>query len=273
MSKLRKSNESATPQDTALRKRAETMARVKAAQSPEETRRTLHELRVNQIELEMQNEELRRAHTELDAARARYFDLYDRAPVGYVTVSEPGLILEANLTAAALLGVGGSALGKQPISRFIHPEFQGIYYLHRKHLFETGEPQVCEMRMVKQDGTAFWADLPATAGQDAGGAPVCRLVVSDITERKRMEELLREKEERYRLLFENMMDRFAYCKMLFEDDRPQDFIYLAVNDAFEKLTGLKDVVGKKVTEVIPGIKESNPELFEIYGRVALSGKW
>ena len=92
----------------------------------------LHELRVHQIELEMQNEELRRAQAELDAARARYFDLYDLAPVGYCTLSEQGLILEANLTAATLLGVARGALVKQPFTRFILKEDQDIYYLHRK---------------------------------------------------------------------------------------------------------------------------------------------
>ena len=130
----------------------------------------LHELRVHQIELEMQNEELRRTQAELDAARARYFDLYDLAPVGYCTLTEKGLILEANLTAATLLGVARGALVKQPITRFILKEDQDIYYLHRKQLFETGEPQACELRMLKKDGTTFWAHLPATAAQDADGA-------------------------------------------------------------------------------------------------------
>ena len=83
--------------------------------------------------------------------------------------------------------------------------------------------------------------------------------------------MLRENEKRYHSLFENMLNGFAYCRMLFEDNRPQDFIYLDVNSAFEKLTGLKNVVGKKITEVIPGIRESHPELFEIYGRVSLTG--
>ena len=90
------------------------------ALSPEEARRVLHELQVHQIELEMQNEELRRAQAELEASRARYFDLYDLAPVGYFTLSEQGLILEANLTAASLLGVARGALVKQPLIP-LHP--------------------------------------------------------------------------------------------------------------------------------------------------------
>jgi PAS domain S-box-containing protein len=182
-----------------LRKRAEEMARDHATGSPEhlealsseETRRMLHELQVHQIELEMQNEELRMAQGELDAARARYFDLYNLAPVGYCTLSEPGLILEANLTAATLLGVTRSALDKKPITRFILREDQDIYYLHRKHLFETGEPHACELRMVKKDGAPFWARLEATVAQGADGPPVGRVVLSDITERKRAEKVLR----------------------------------------------------------------------------------
>ena len=78
--------------------------------------------------------------------------------------------------------------------------------------------------------------------------------------------------ELYRFSFENLLNGFAYRRMLFDDGKPQDFIYLAVNDAFESQTGLKDVVGKKVTEVIPGIREADPQLFEIYGRVATTGQ-
>jgi diguanylate cyclase (GGDEF)-like protein/PAS domain S-box-containing protein len=93
-----------------------------------------------------------------------------------------------------------------------------------------------------------------------------------IDEYKLLEVQLRSSEKRYRSLFINMLDGFAYCKMIFEQDEPKDFVYLDVNDAFESLTGLKDVVGRKVSEVIPGIRESHPELLEIYGRVAMTGK-
>ncbi len=88
----------------------------------------------------------------------------------------------------------------------------------------------------------------------------------------RADEELRKSEAQYRGLFENMIEGYAYCKMIFETGKPKDFIYLSVNRAFETLTGLENVVGKKVTEVIPGIREADPGLFEIYGRVSLTGK-
>jgi diguanylate cyclase (GGDEF)-like protein/PAS domain S-box-containing protein len=90
--------------------------------------------------------------------------------------------------------------------------------------------------------------------------------------RSRVQDAMSESETRYRSLFENMLEGFAYCEMLFDvRGRPTDFVYLAVNGAFETLTGLRNVVGKRFTEVIPRGKESQPELFEIYGRVVLTG--
>lgn len=99
----------------------------------EEIRLMLHELQVHQVELEMQNQELRRAQAELDAARIRYFELYDLAPVGYISLNQNGLIVEVNLTVATLLGFERGALAMQPMSRYIHQEDQDIYYLHRKN--------------------------------------------------------------------------------------------------------------------------------------------
>ena len=99
---------------------------------------------------------------------------------------------------------------------------------------------------------------------------VVRFYIYDMTERKRAADSLSQSEARYRGLFDHMLEGFAFCQMLFDEEAPLDFVYLAVNDAFHTLTGLKDVVGKKATEAIPGIRERDPELFEVYARVALS---
>lgn len=172
------------------------------ALSPRDMRQTLHELRVYQIELEMQNEELRRVQIGLDVARAHYFDLYDLAPVGYCILSLEGLILEINLTAVTLLGASRASLIKQPITRFIFKEDQDSYYRQRKRFLEEGEPWVCDLRMVRKDGTTFWVNLSATAAQDSPAnsesdtdhAPVSRVVLSDITERKLAEKALKRSE-------------------------------------------------------------------------------
>ena len=129
-----------------------------------------------------------------------------------------------------------------------------------------------EMLHIRKDGTKFPTDVSSTIFKDKDGRNLCITIVRDISESKRDEQALRKSEEHYRSLFENMLDGFAYCRMIFENEQPVDFEYLAVNSAFEALTGLKNVIGKKVTEAIPGIRESNPQLFEIYGRVALTGR-
>ena len=196
----------------ALRKRAEKIAQEKAFKIPENmeslsieaARQMLHELRVHQIELEMQNEELRRTQAELDANRARYFDLYDLAPVGYFTLSETGLILEANLTAATKMGVARGALVKQPLAHFVLPNDQDIFYRHLKLLFETGAPQVCELRLVKKDAAPFWVRIDATAAQDIDGAPVCRATMSDITERKRAEATLQASSDEVKIMTQQL---------------------------------------------------------------------
>jgi PAS domain S-box-containing protein len=176
----------------ALRRMAEKKLKTRPKDTAEpllgDAARIIHELRVHQIELEMQNEELHRAQGDLEASRSQYFDLYDLAPVGYFTLSNKGLILEANLTAARLFGVARKQLVKQPVARFIFREDQGIYDRHRKQLMETGRPQVCELRMLCADAAPFWARLEAIAALGADGAPMFRAVVSDITNRKQLED-------------------------------------------------------------------------------------
>lgn len=152
-----------------------------------DNRRLLQELRVHQIELEMQNEELQRVQQGLEVSRARYFELYNLAPVGYLTINNRGLIIGVNLTFATLVEVEASALSKRPFSQFVFREDQDRYYLWRKLLFETKAPQVCELRLVKHNGNQCWIRLVANLAQDMDGEPVAFAVASDIDEAKRIE--------------------------------------------------------------------------------------
>jgi two-component system, cell cycle sensor histidine kinase and response regulator CckA len=167
--------------------------------SAEEARKVLHELRVHQIELELQNEELRRRQGELEASRASYFELYDLAPVAYLTLDESGRILEANLTAVALLGRPRSNLVGAPFTRFIQPASQDAYYRHRRALAETASARTSELEMLRADGKGFVGRVTSTVATGASGKPVNRVVVSDVTE-------LREEEGR-RLKVEHRLNQ------------------------------------------------------------------
>ena len=231
-------------QFAAMRRAAERKAalspEVLHAMTPEEFMHVVHELQVHQIELEIQNENLRAVHTQLDAARARYFDLYDLAPAGYVTVSKEGLILDANLTAATLLGVSRSALINQPLSRFILKEDQDIYYLYRKPIFETGRSQACDLRM--EGNILFWAHLESAAAQNEAGEPVCRIIISDISENKLAEETLKASEERYqqlaRHLDEVLENEHKYFSRELHDDLGQTLTALKIDLAVLKNEGI-----------------------------------
>lgn len=166
--------------DTDLRSKAEKAVIEKQAQLPEmpgtpvpgQTQKLLHELRVHQVELEMQNEELRRTQRLLQASQARFLDLYNKAPVGYLTLDENGVVLMANLTAAELLGGDSGDISGQPLTRFILPEDQDIYYLHRKQLEKRGV-QECELRLLRAATAPFWARLDSSVVRSDGGRPEC----------------------------------------------------------------------------------------------------
>jgi len=158
-----------------------------SANTPVGTQQLLHELQVHQVELEMQNQELREAQAELDASRARYFDLYDLAPIGYCTVNSRGLIQQANLSAASLLGIARGALVKLPLARFILAGDRRVYDLSRQQLGNGEGPLSCELRMVKGDGSQFWAQMTINVASDADGGSELRVVLSDISARKQAE--------------------------------------------------------------------------------------
>ena len=186
-----------------LREQAEkvvrqTMSPLTETATVDETKFMSHELRVHEIELEMQNQELRKNEEVLAKARQRYYDLYDLAPVGYFTLSSDRVILEANLTLSTMLGLHRGALVSQPLSRYIRSEDQDIYYHFFNRLLSPGGPQACELRLVREGGTHFWAQLDANPAKGEDGSALIHAVVSDISVRKQAEERLIESEGQFR---------------------------------------------------------------------------
>jgi PAS domain S-box-containing protein len=139
---------------------------------------------VHQIELEVQNDELIRTQVELERARERYFELYRLAPVGYLSLSEEGRILEANQCAAALLRTPAETLVGRWLSRFVLPEDGDAYESFHKRLFGTGQAQAAEVRLAPRgaDAPTPWVRLEATlASDEKQEATVAHTVLSDIT--------------------------------------------------------------------------------------------
>ena len=173
--------------------------------SDKEKEYLIHELLIHQIELQMQNDELHRIQLELQASRDKYSDLYDFAPISYFSINGEGTIIEVNLVGAEMLGMKRSLLIGSLFSNFVSKETQDVFYFHREKLLETKTRQICELKLIRDDGSSLDVRLESVVGQDdEGSSPAFRVAVSDITARKEMEESVRKIEERYREL-----DHFA----------------------------------------------------------------
>ena len=242
------------------------------------------EIRVRErtAELEKTTQNLRAEITERQQAEVvrqrseqNYREIFNATNEAiFLHETNTGGILDVNDAMLRLYGYGSKAEALtgnlQSLSANDPPYTQADAQRHIRRALEAG-PQVFEWLARKKNGDRFWAEVSLRSSQ-IGGEGRILAVVRDATERKRADQLLIESEQRYHDLFAHMNEGFACCQMFFEDGQPKDFVYLAVNEMFTTLTGLKDVAGKRVTKVIPGIRESDPELFEIYGRVAATGK-
>ena len=199
----------------------------------------LRALTLRQVELETQNNDLRRNLEQSEASRIKYFGLYDHAPVGYVTCDERGIILEANRSASSMLGVPGDALAKRPISRFILPEDRDLYVLMQKRCVETGTGQNWEMRMLRPDGSFFWAQLQSADLRNNNDAPlVYQITLTVIDRHKQAEaEIIRDK-ALLRCIIDSVGD-LIYIKDM-------NGVYRACNKASEAFIGLSesDQIGK-----------------------------
>jgi len=152
---------------------------------PDNLIQVMQELQTHQIELEMQNEELKQSHLDLEESRKKYSDLYDFAPVGYITLNGKGVITMSNITSNQLLGIERLILANTPFTNYIFKEDQDVYYLNRKRLLETGEKQQFELRLVKKDNSVFWANVDAALSENNEGDVL--ITLTDISNRKIVE--------------------------------------------------------------------------------------
>ncbi|SPF39235.1 hypothetical protein SBDP1_230025 [Syntrophobacter sp. SbD1] len=219
----------------------------------EEANSLIHELRVHQLELEMQNEELRTAQEDLEISRSRYADLYDFAPVGYLTFDPEGLIVEANLSAAKQLGKERARILKKPFFLYVLAKDRDAFHLHLAKVFKTGERQTCEVRLAPGNGKEFYARLDSILIEDASGS-FARTSISDISYSKRAEEELREQGEQLRLFAEHAPAAIA---MLDANMR-----YMAVSRRWISDYGLlgQQILGRSHYEVFTEVPERWKEI-------------
>jgi PAS domain S-box-containing protein len=209
---------------------------------------------------------LKKSEEALRESEAHFRQLFESG-ADALFLHDRGRIVEVNLQACRSLG-------------YSREELQGLHVadieveIGRQELLESWKHDPPEASFFgthrRKDGSTFPVEV-RSSNFPAQGHNLRLAAARDITAQRQAEQASRESEILFRSLFENMLNGCSYHKMLFEHDEPQDFIYLEVNKSFAALTGLENVVGKRVSEVIPGLRESNPEIFEIYGRVALTG--
>jgi PAS domain S-box-containing protein len=243
---------SGLPQSSGPRKRAENILTEKgvASISPADAERLVQELQMHQIELEMQNEELKRAQTEIAESREKYVGLYDFAPVGYFSFDRKGVIAEANLTGASLVGVERTRLIGRPFSLFVSPQYRDIFFTHCRKAHQTAQLERCELLIQRKGRSPVPVLMESVIGAGTTGNATIRSAVTDIAERKQMEEALRESEANFRSLVENSaMGIFIV--------QEEGFVY--INPVFTEDTGytLKDLSSLKFWDIIsPEMRET-----------------
>ena len=212
---------------------------------PENFPAVLQELRIHQVELEIQNEELRRTREDLEESRDQYFDLYDQAPVGYLSTDPKGIILQANLTIAYMLGLPRGNLAGQSLYIFLDSEGQQTLLKHLRADAGNGGRQTLAIEMIRKDGSRFHAQVESAPQLDNDDLPPqFRMAIVDVTDRKRTEYQLSQSEERYRRLVETMPD--GVFTLL------PDGAIGSLNPAFEKITGFNrdDWLGRSFWDLL-----------------------
>ncbi len=215
--------------------------------------------------------EQKRFEKEIKQSEEKYRELIDNANEAIV-VAQDNMLRFANPKTKRVTGYSSEELTTMPFLDLIHPQDRmlvGGNYM--KRILNEDAPNNYQFRIINKSGGTIWVEISAVLIQWQG-KPATLNFLTDITIRKQAQEVLKESEEKYRSLFDNMTDSFALHEIVLDNnDAPVDYIFLEINNAFEKDTGLnrEDVIGKRATEVMPGIENDPANWIEVYGKVAL----
>jgi PAS domain S-box-containing protein len=241
---------------TGLPRQAEALLRATkcdvAAMPVEDVQQLVHALQIKQIELNKQNEELRRTQVELEAARDRYVALYDFSPAGHLTLDASGTIVESNLRAATLLGLNRQELIGQPLARFVEAEDQGIFQRHCLEVVKLGTRQTCEMQFRNESGVSRWLYLESLAVQEEPERIThWQTVLLDITERKRAAHAKNEIIRDLSRSQQHFQTLFNWTPSAIGISTVAEGRFIDVNDEFSRLTGYarEEVIGRTTVEL------------------------
>jgi PAS domain S-box-containing protein len=210
------------------------------SETEEGLQRLIQELEVHQIELEMQNEELQQARSELETHLDQYTDLYDFAPVGYFTLDRSGVILKANLTGASMIKMERSRIQNQQFVRYIQAEYQNAFSTFTEKLFLNQDQETIELALQNEGPGVLYAHVQAKVSEEGRE---CRLALVDISAQKKAEVKLRDSERQHRALFETMSQG-----VLYQDSKG---IIITANPAAEKILDLPvaQMQGRKLQDL------------------------
>lgn len=217
--------------------------------------------------------EHKNAEEEILRAKNEWERTFDSMPDLIAILDTKHQILRTNKAMAQRLGINSDQCIGLNCFRCVHKLDGPPSFCPHSLTMADGKEHIAELHEDNLGGDFLVSTTPLfdQQGQIVGSVHVAR----DITERKKVEEALKKSEEKYRSLFVNMLDGYAYHKMIFDDcGKPVDYVFLEINDAFERLLGLNraNVIGKRATEVLPGIEKDFADRISVYGKVAITGQ-